>query len=198
MATENYQLSIQGSVQGQYNECVLCFQSSGLTSNDTLDAGGNLINAFITHGQALWLAMLPTSYSLDVLAARRAFPHPSATAHVQNQAFAVGGTRGSDTTAYNLCPSVFLVPPSGVKSGGRVFLPCVPQGDIVNNSYVTAYANAVTAYFAAAISGFAGSGTNWQLAIYSRKNVSAALVNSFGLSERLGYQSRRRRPSGSV
>ncbi len=198
MATETYLLSVQGSLQGQYRENVLAFTSAGLGANATLDNAGDLINAFVTHGQALWLAMMPASYWLDLYSARRAFPKPSATANLQLQAFNVGGTRGAGATSYNLCPTVFLVPPMGTKSGGRVFLPAVSQADIVNNSYITAYANAVTAFFSAAITGFAGSGSNWQLSIYSRKNASAALVNSHGLSERLGFQGKRRRPIGSA
>lgn len=198
MATENYLLSIQGSVGGQYNECVLCFQSAGLSSTDTLDSAGDLVNAFVAHGQTTWLAMLPATYSLDVLSARRAFPKPSAQAYVQNQAFSVNGTRGTSATAYNLCPSVFLVPPMGTKSGGRVFLPCVGQADIVNNQYIAGYITAIDNFFGAATSGYAGSGTNWQLAIYSRKHVSASLAQSWALSPRLGFQSRRRRPVGSA
>jgi hypothetical protein len=198
MATENYLLSIQGSVSGQYNECVLCFQSAGLSSVDTLGEGGDLINSFIAHGQALWLAMMPASYFLDVLQARRAFPKPSAVAHAQNQNFAVPGTRGSNATSYNLCPAIFLIPPMGTKSGGRTFLPAVAQGDVVNNTYLAAYLTAINNFFTAAIAGFAGSGTNWHLAIFSRKNVSASLVASFSPSLRLGFQGKRRKPVGSA
>ncbi len=198
MATENYLLSIQGDVNGQYNECILCLQSSGLSSVDTLGEGGDLINAFIAHGQAAWLNMLPATYSLMSLSARRAFPKPSAQAHTQNQAFAVIGTRGTSATTYNVCPSVFLIPQMGVKSGGRVFLPCVPQGDIVNGAYVAGYRTAIDTFFGTAITGWAGSGTNWQLAVFSRKNVSASIVASFGPSSRIGFQGRRRKPQGSV
>jgi hypothetical protein len=165
---------------------------------NTLDNGTDLINAFVAHGQALWLAMLPGSYFLDVVTARRAFPKPSAVAHLQNQAFAVSGTRAGTSTAYNLCPSIFLIPPMGTKSGGRVFLPAVAQGDIINNSFLAAYRTAIDNFFGTMISGMAGSGTNWKLAIFSRKLVSASLVASFGPSSRLGYQSRRRRPVGSA
>jgi hypothetical protein len=198
MATETYQLSIQGSVNGQYNECVIAFQSTGLSTTDTLAGGADLISAFIAHGQALWLAMFPNSYFLDVLQTRRAFPKPSGMAHTQNQVFSVFGSRGTDATSYNLCPAVFLIPPMGTKTGGRVFLPCVGSGDIVNNSYITSYATAVDNFFAAAITGFAGSGTTWHLAVFSRKNVSASLVAAFSRSTRLGFQGKRRKPTGSA
>ncbi len=198
MATENYLLSIQGSVAGQYNECVLCFQSSGLSNVDTLGEGGDLCNAFIAHGQALWLAMMPSSYWLDALQARRAFPKPSAVAHVQNQPFTVGGTRPNQATSWSCCPAIFLIPPMGVKSGGRVFLPAVSQGDLINNAYLAAYLTAINNFFGAAITGFAGSGTNWKIAIYSRKNAAANLVSSFAPSNRIGFQGRRRKPQGAA
>ncbi len=198
MATENYLLSIQGSIAGQFNECVLCFQSAGLSSVDTLGEGGDLINSFIAHAQAKWLAMLPGSYNLDLLSARRAFPKPSANAMVQNQAFSVTGTRGASATTYNCCPSIFLIPQMGVKSGGRVFLPGVAQGDIINNAYLAAYRTAIDTFFIQCIAGLAGSGTNWQLAVFSRKTASASLVASYGPSTRIGFQGRRRKPVGSA
>lgn len=197
MATENYVLSIQGINSQSYNECQLCFQSAGLSSTDTLDAGGDLINAFAAHLSALWLACLPGSYFLSAVTARRAFPKPSAVAVAQQQAFALSGTRAGSSTAYNLCPSVFLVPPMGIKSGGRIFMPAVAQADVVDNGYLGSYVTAIDAMMTAATTGLAGSGTNWKLAIFSRKNVSASLVQSWVLSPRIGFQSRRRKPVGA-
>jgi hypothetical protein len=196
MATENYLLTINGGVMGSPNQTVLCFQSAGLASNDTLDAGVDLINAFAGNLEALWLACLPGTYSLNMYAARRAFPKPSAVAKLQYDASQVTGQRGSNATSYNLCPVIFLVPPMGTKSGGKVFMPAVPQGDIINNQYVAGYLTATSAFFNAAIAGAAGSGTNWKLAIYSRKLQSVQLAQSFSKSLRLGFQGRRRTPVG--
>lgn len=198
MSTENYLLNIQGTVQGQFRENVLCFQSAGLNTLDTVAAATDLVAAFIAHAEALWLACLPQSYFLDLYTAKRAFPKPSASFSTQYQVFSTLGTRGVSATSYNLCPSVFLVPPTGVKSGGKVFMPAVAQADVVNNAPIAAYTAAVGAFFAACLTGLAGSGTNWQLAVYSRKNTSAALVNTIAISPRLGFQGRRRKPVGSA
>jgi hypothetical protein len=194
MATENYLLTIQGNVAGQFNECVQCFQSAGLNSVDTLDAAGDLLNSWIAHAQSKWLAVLPPSYTLDLIMARRAFPKPSNVAKVQYQSFSVQGTRGGDASYWNLCPSVFLVPGMGIKSGGKTFLPAVPQGDIVNNQYQAAYITVVQTLFTQLITGLAGSGTNWQLAIFSRKLRVANLVMATTLSSRLGMIKQRRAP----
>lgn len=196
MATENYSLSIQGQVSNSYNECVLTFQSAGLSSTDTLDAGDDLIAAFRSHAEGEWLDCLPVSYQLGVYQARRLFPKPSAQAHHQYQPQTQMGTAGSTATAYNLCPSVFLVPPMGIPSGGRIFMPAVSQGDVVNNGYDAGYITRIDAFMTAVTNGMAGSGTNWKLGIYSRKNVSVALVQTWVLSPRLGFQGKRRQPSG--
>lgn len=196
MATENYLLSIGGIAGASFNECVLCFQSAGLSSNDTLDAAGDLINAFNAHAATEWLACLPGTYFLQTLTARRAFPKPSATAVAQNQPFTVGGTVAGDMTSLSLCPSVFLVPPMTVKTGGKIFMPCVAQSQIVDNTYAAGYVTAIDALMTKLTTGLAGSGTSWKLAIYSRKNISASLVLSWVLSPRIGFQGRRRKPVG--
>jgi hypothetical protein len=158
MATENYILSINGMTGSSYNQVDLCFQSAGLSSTDTLDGAGDLVNAFIAHAQTLWLAMLPGSYNLNSLSARRAFPKPSASAVSQNQAFANGGALGASSTGLSLCPSIFLVPPMGIKSGGKIFLPAVGQSEIVDNTYSGAFVTAVDAFMTAVTAGLAGSG----------------------------------------
>lgn len=198
MATENYLLSVQGTTQASYNQCVMCFQSAGLSSTDTLDAGRDLISAFIGHAQALWLQCLPNSYQVTALTARRAFPHPSATAVKQFQFGTQTGSAGANSTSLSLCPSIFLVPPMGTKSGGRVFMPCVSDGDYLNNAPAAGYLANIGLVFGAMITGLAGSGTNWKLAIYSRRNGSAALALTFGISSRIGFQGRRRKPVGGV
>lgn len=197
MATEFYLLSIQGSVNGQYNEVVQCMQGTGVATNDTLNAGRDLVQAWNTSAKALWLAMFPASYAVDRLTARRAFPKPSATATFQYQFGAAPGTNGSDGVSFNLCPTVLLIPPIGTKSQGRTFLPIVPSGQITNNAYQSAYITAINNYFNALITGLAGSLATWNLAVYSRKLQSASLVVAISHSLKLGFQGRRRKPVGS-
>lgn len=194
MATETYLLSVQGNLQQEYRENVIAFQSAGVATNDTLTYGTDLINAWVAHLEALWLAMFPAAYVVERYYARRATPKPSAGAHKQYQNGVKVGTRGSDATGQSLCPSLFLVPPMGTKSGGRIFLPCVGQGDIVNNNYLAGFVTAVGAWTTAAGTGAAGTGTLWQLAIYSRKNRTSSLAQITTLSPRLGYQRKRRSP----
>lgn len=198
MATESYFLTVHGTVQGQYNSCVLCFTSAGVNTNDTNATGQNLILAFQAHLETAWLGMLPTSYTLDMYSARRCTPKPSVVSKLQYQLGAKPGLFGTFTPAFNLCPTVFLVPPMGTKSGGRVFLPCAPAGQISNNLFQPGYIAQIDAFFGSAVSGAAGSGTNWQLSVFSRKLTVASLIQSWSISPGLGFQGRRREPVGAV
>jgi hypothetical protein len=197
MATENYLLSVQGVVQESFQESVLCFQSTGLSSTDTLDTANDLITAWRTHLESLWQDIAPSDYQVRLYSARRAFPHPSGTAYQQIDIDAVVGGMGS-CNALNVCPAVHLIPPMGTKTGGRVFLPSAADSAVIDNTYDAGYVASVTSFFSNAISGSAGSGTNWKLAIFSRLNTSAVLALNFGLSPRIGFQSRRRKPVGGA
>lgn len=198
MATENYLLSIYGTSFLSYQENVLCFQSAGLSSTDTIDSANDLINAFRTHLESLWLDCIPGSSYVTGYSAMRAFPKPSATAWQMLAPGSVGGNQAGSAGAVNVCPAVHLIPPMGTKTGGRVFMPAPATDQVVNNAYDAAYVAAIDALFANALSGAAGSGTNWKLAIYSRVNQSASLALAYNLSNRIGFQGRRRKPVGGV
>jgi len=197
MATENYLLSVQGVQKTTYMENILCFQSTGLSSTDTLDSANDLISAFRTHAESSWQQVTSIDYQITMYAARRAFPKPSGTAYQQLDD---GDVQGSLATAngINVCPAVHLIPPMGVKTGGRVFMPAVGIDAVQNNAYVAGYSANIATLFGILITGMAGSGTDWKLAIYSRLNTSASLALNFGLSPRIGFQSRRRKPVGGV
>lgn len=197
MATENYLLSIQGVVGQSYQECILCFQSTGLSSTDTLDSANDLITAWRNHAEIFWQAITSIDYQILLYSARRAFPSPSATAYQQLDVGDAAGSMGK-VTALNVCPAVHLIPPMGTKTGGRVFLPSAGDDAVIDNILQAGYLADITSFFNVCITGLAGSGTNWKLAIYSRKNVSAALALAFVPSSRVAFQSRRRKPVGGA
>lgn len=196
MATETYQLVIDGNLQGSYRSVVMHFTGTGLTANDTAHNGASLVAGWEASIQALFLACLPQTYTIGMLSARRVITKPSVVTRVQFAPFSVFGTRGSNAVAQNLCPVVFLVPGMGVKSGGKVFLPAVSAGDVVNNGYLAAFITAGNAAFNAMIAGFANAGITWSLAIYSKKLNAAFAVSSFTYSKVIGYQGKRRKPVG--
>lgn len=198
MATETYELDVDGTLAGMYRSNVLHFKGVGVASGDTLAAAESLVTGWNANLKTLWLATVPQTYALDMLRARRATPKPSAVGYLSYGPFAEVGTRGSNASAQQTCPSIFLVPTMGVKSGGRIFWPAVPAGDLDQNAYSAAWRTAVDAAIAAMISGFTTSGITWTLAIYSRKLSSTSDIAGHNYSPVIGFQSKRRKPVGSI
>lgn len=198
MANRTYQLEIQGILLSSYRETVLHFQSTNTADGDTVAAGESLNNGFASSLLALWLATLPSSYSLIRTAARRVALKPSAGTCKYYLQGSQPGTRGSQATAQQMCPSIFLIPTMGVKSGGKIFWPAVPQGDYTNNFPSAGWKSAVDAFIAAAVAGFTNSGMTWTLAIFSRKNGTTSNVAGHTFSPVVGYQSKRRKPVGGI
>jgi len=198
MANRCFQLSVQGVLLNSYREITLHFASTGTNDNDTVAAGDSLINGWHTAIKTLFLATLPSSYMLQRLEARRVDLKPSFVSHKFYITGTGAGTRGSDATGQQICPSVFLVPTMGVKSGGKVFWPAIPQGDLVQNSLVGAWVTAADAAIAAMISGFTNGGMTWTMCVFSRKLGTIANIASHHWSPLIGFQSRRRKPVGGT
>jgi hypothetical protein len=195
MATETYALSIQGVHKQERNECVISYKGDGLTANDTFNSGLDLIDSWEGNLMALWVAMLPTSYYVERLSARRIHPIGiSQVYHRQYQSTDHPGTVSGVAQSQQLCPAIQLIPPLGVKSGGRMFLPCIAKGSIDSNAYSGAYLTAVDDWIAGQLSNFGVNAIQWTLAIYSRKLDATSNVVAYNLSPRIGYQARRRSP----
>lgn len=194
MATETYELRAIGICGQQYGECVQHFTSDNVTANDTFVSGTSLINSWIASCLNAWLNMLPQDYSLMRLVARRVITKPSAEPHVQFQLGDHPGQVPSDAGGLQLCPVLFLIPPIGIKSGGKIFLPGAAQTDIVSNQYGAGLKAAMLAYGALIVANFGVSGVHWQSAILSSKLHTASLTAAYRISPRFGFQKRRRIP----
>jgi hypothetical protein len=194
MANEIYELVITGQAGMQFVENVLHFDGGNLTADDTFDNGESLLSSWVANIQAKWLACLPADYSLERISARRATPKPSQVRSRQYQPGSTPGTRSGNVVTNQLCPSIFLIPTMGTKTGGKVFMPAVASGDILNNQYVAGYLTAITSLFNTMITNFGVSGKTWQLAVYSRKLKTFSLVVGFTASGRFGFQKKRRVP----
>lgn len=192
MASELYELKIKGVNGMQPTETVLHFIGGNLTADDTGDNGAFLIDAFITNLEALFLGCCSGLFFIDSYEARRATPKPSIVAFHQYQPSVQIGTYGGGQKLDQLCPCVRIIPTMGFKSVGRIFMPGLPATAIVNNAYDSIYVTAVAAWTTAMFVNFGTSGKTWQLAVYSRKlNVYSIAVGG-GLSDRFGFQKRRR------
>jgi hypothetical protein len=197
MANRVFQLSIQGVVNAAYRETVLHFQSTGTNDNDTLAAAESLCNGWDAACRTKFLLTLPPTYILVRITARRVALKPSATGCKWYGYGLAPGVRGSDCTANQTCPSVFLVPTMGTKSGGRIFWPCIPQADLTDSApsagWQTVLNNAVNQF----VTGFTNAGITWVLGIFSRKLGTVSNVSAHQLSPVVGFQGRRRKPVGA-
>lgn len=198
MANRCYRLAIQGLLNSSYRETDLSFQSGGTADNDTVAAGESLLSAFNSSLLTLWSLTLPASYNTMRLTARRQDLKPSATVCKYYGIGAQQGNRGSDGTGQQTCPSIFLVPTMGTKSGGKIFWPTIPQADLVQSVPTAGWQTAVNNFLAAAISGITAAGITWTLCIFSRKLHTMSSVVSHSFSPVVGFQSRRRKPAGAV
>lgn len=194
MATETYELIVRGQLAYEPNAVVMHFQSDNVTANETLANGESLLASWANNVESLFLGCLPPDYFMDRITARRVGPGHSAVAHVQSDFDNNSGTLGNPSQSTQMCPSIFLVPPIGTKSGGRVFMPGVGSDQILNNAYTGGYLSAIHAFMNAQIVNFGVSGAHWQQVIFSRKHLTSVHVMAYQLSPVIGFQRRRRSP----
>lgn len=195
MANAAYLLSVTGTHYNQFVENVLCFIGDTADGTQPLTEGRDLIDAFQANAQAEFCSCLPPTYTLDRYSARCVSPPgPGNVAHLQVINSGIVGTDGTGAVSENLCPVVNLVPPMGIKSQGRIYMPCVAKSSIDNNQFVAGYRTAINAFIGVMRGGMVNSSITWKLGIYSKKNGTAALALAQSLSAAIGFQGRRRRP----
>lgn len=195
MSNATYQLVIQGTHYHEAIENVLTFKGDLADGSQPMTEGADLVDAFEGAVRTLYLGCLPPTFLLDRYVTRCMLPAgPSNNYHRQIINDARVGTFGTAAQSDNLCPAINLIPPMGVKSGGRIYMPCVPKTAIDNNLFTAGYIAAVQAFMAPLIAGFSNSATVWKLAIYSKKNATSSLAAAFSLSAAIGFQGKRRKP----
>lgn len=198
MAIETFELRIEGVLGASYRETVLHFSGNGTAAGDTLASADSLVAGWIANCQPAFLLTLPASYSLVQLTARRATPKPSGQSVTNNGLGNVVGTRGSNATSQQMCPSIFLIPAMGTKSGGKIFWPACPQGDMNQSIPSAGWQTAIGNYFTAATTPFTNAGITWHQVIYSKKVGSTSDIQSHQFSPFVGYMLKRRKPAGAV
>jgi len=197
MPDELHRVEWRGNLSGQFRENVMHFKITAPAADLAFD-NANALAAFMqTNIKPLFLACLPPDYWLDAIFVRRIGPTGGAYANIDYAAFSQPGTRGVEAVSEQLCPCVTLIPPMGVKSAGRIFLPAVDKGDINLNVYLAGYVSVVATLLNACIAGGSVAGGLATLVIYSRKLNTNNVVADYHLSPVLGYQRKRARPVGS-
>lgn len=193
MATDYYQLRVQGLHETERNECVLHFRGTNLTAADYLANADDLVQAWNSDINALWMALLPDTYQCLRLTAKKASVGGGGEVSLQYDMGANQGAVGVPAASQQLCPVVTLIPPMGIKTAGKIFLPCIPESligaNVVNSTWLASLATLMTAL----MTGFSFSSITWDLVIFSRKNSSFAEVVDYSTSPIVGFQRRRQR-----
>lgn len=192
MATEVWELRISGYSGPEPNQSVQHFISDNVSVGDSAHDGYQLIASWTANVLPKWKALCASDYYVDNLEARRVIPKFSAVAHNRLPFRTVPGTFAGTSIANQVCPSIFLIPPMGIKSGGRIYLPSCPRNFILNNTHSAAAITALTNWGNVVTANFGTGALHWQQAIYSKKLNSASLVQAWKYSPIIGFQNRRR------
>lgn len=193
MALDYFELRILGTHQGQPWELVQAWQGDNLTVADYYPNALNLVEAWDLEMKSAFLDLCPSTINLLRISARKASAGGGAIVDKQYEFGIENGTVSGAAASNQLCPVINLIPPMGVKSQGRNYLPAIAEADIAGNAPIANWLTRVNAMMTIATSGFTSSPITWKIAIHSRKNSSFALAVDWGVSPIVGWQRRRQR-----
>ncbi len=193
MAIDFYQLRVQGLHETEYNECVMHFRGTNLTAADYMDNARDLVNSWVSEIHPAWLDLFPSTYQVLRITAKKASPGGGAERSDEFQFGDAPGTVSGGAASQQLCPVIILIPPTGIKTSGKIFLPCIAESQIAGNVVSAGWLSNVTAMVGSMMAGFAGSSITWDSCIHSRKNSNFVETADFSVSPIVGFQRRRQR-----
>lgn len=194
MATELYQLRVQGRHSQEYNECVMYYVGENLTAGDVIVNARDLVGQWITDALGPWLDLFPTSYQVERVTGKRQDAAGGVEITTQFQLGAQPGTVSGGASAQQLCPIVRWIPPLNTKSAGRNFLPCIAEVDIDAGRPIASWFTRLNSFTAVVLGGFSAGTITWTQAIYSRSLNTYVKAIAHDESPIVGWQRRRQRP----
>lgn len=194
MADELYLLKVHGNHAGQHSEMGLYYHGSNLTLGEVYDNAKDLIASWETALENEFLALMPESYYIERITARRIVPSGGVEACSQKQDLSSGGQSGPTASSNQLCPVVRLIPPMGTKSAGRFFLPAIAESDIAANIVSAGWTANLATFMGTFFSNIGLGAIVWLPAVYSTKNNTYVDAVTYDTSPTVGWQRRRDRP----
>jgi hypothetical protein len=140
-----------------------------------------------------WLDLLPASYSLLRYSASKASVGGGGEVNSIYQVGEAPGTVSGGAASQQLCPVVLLIPPMGVKTAGKFFLPCIAESQISGNAVNSTWLTNLGLLMTQMLTGFSNSSILWDQVVYSRKNNIFSEVIDYSVSPIVGFQRRRQR-----
>lgn len=193
MATDHYQLRVLGLHQFEYNECVMHFKGDNLTVANYMENAQDLVTAWINNALSFWMDLFPESYTLMRCTAKKASAGGGGEYSTQFQWGDQLGQVAGPAASQQLCPVVRLIPPMGIKTAGKMFLPCIAASQISGNQVNSTWLTNLDNYMNVVLTTFSDSSILWQQEIFSRKDGTFSLVQSYDTSPIIGFQRRRQR-----
>jgi len=193
MASECFRLTIQGLAAGEQVQNVLHFLVDNNDDATALQLAQELVVKWDTSFETDWLEFQSEDYTLRWIQARRVIPSNGNSYWKEFPEGVADGLVTSDIGVLQLAPIMKLFTSLGNNLQGRVFLPPPPQTAVVSNVIQTFYKDDAVDCFANLLS-FSGASHDWNLAVYSRKNATAAAVTTVTMSDILGSIGKRRKP----
>jgi hypothetical protein len=194
MATELYQFRLEGTHTSEYWQMVHYFIGENLSAGDVIHNAKDLISNYINNLQSPLMDLLSQTTYLSRLTAKRQDVAGGIEVNKQYDYQAFQGTVSGACSSEQLCPVVRLIPPMGVKSAGRFFLPGIAEDDIEINIPVAGWVSRLSTYMSIALAGMNDGAITWTQAIYSRKLNQYHKALDYDTSPIIGWQSRRRKP----
>jgi hypothetical protein len=201
MANDVMQFHVVGSVAGEPTEIISAFitDNAAHAPDPTLSAAA-LIVIWQTNNEANLMAALPDDYVLHGYKARRINNTGGPTAVLPVPG--VNGGRGANSVSSGQGPVVLIdyFDNVGVPNRwrtGRMFLPGIAAGDLVENVIQAALTAAVQTFIDTVkqATGADGNGDNWTPVIWSRKHSQTFAPMAWGQSGVIGTQRRRLHPA---
>lgn len=193
MATDYYRLRVQGLHQTEYNECVMFFKGTNLDAADYLLNADDLLQSWTGSILSAWLALMPSSYQVCRISAAKASVGGSSEVNQQYTINTQVGAVSGGAASQQLCPVIRLIPPMGVKTAGKIFLPCIAESQVDANIVNSTWLTNVDTLMGLVIAGFANGTITWSQVIYSRKLTIFSDVVSYDTSPIIGFQRKRQR-----
>lgn len=193
MATDYYRLRVQGLHQTEYNECVMHFKGVNLDAGEYLINAKDLLETWTSEMTGLWANMFPVSHQTLRISASKASAGGGGELSQQYPIGSQAGTQSGGAASQQLCPVVRLIPPMGVKTAGKIFLPCVAEADVDGNALTSDWTDRLNDLMGVMIGGFSTTSIVWSSAVYSRKNATFSDTLTYDTSPIIGFQRRRQR-----
>lgn len=194
MADELYLLTIHGNHSGQHNEVGMYFHGSNLTLGEVVDNAQDLVDGFVGNCLPAWLDLMPASYEVERVTARRIVPQFGVTVGVEFQDGDQPGSITGGAASQQLCPVIRLIPPMGTKSAGKFFLPCIAESQINANTPNSTWFSNVASFMGSILTNVGLGSIIWLSAVYSTKLNTYVDTSTFDTSSTIGFQRRRQRP----